>query len=338
MSKISDKLNIIDNAKNDIKTAIENKGVTVGNVGIQEYASKIDEMEVAKPVTKGIVINEYDNNGYITELTVVGMPVLPTYYFYVSNNSVFSQLIKVNLPNNTTEISSNSFYNNRKLKTINLPDGITKINTSAFYTCEALELTSLPNSITYIAYGAFQKCSNLALTKLPDDITTIESYTFDSCPKLALTELPNGITSILNNGFKGCSNMTLTKLPDALTTIGSYAFNGCTNLTITEVPSGVTNLQSYCFYGCSNITELTVKGNVTQIGTYVFYNCSKLTKLVFPNITSVPSLSSANAFTGSNPISSGTGYIYVPDVLVEDFKTATNWSTYASQIKGVSEL
>ena len=44
MSVISEKLNIINNAKNDIKTAIENKGVVVGDVSISDYASKINEI------------------------------------------------------------------------------------------------------------------------------------------------------------------------------------------------------------------------------------------------------------------------------------------------------
>ena len=34
----------------------------------------------------------------------------------------------------------------------------------------------------------------------------------------------------------------------------------------------------------------------------------------------------------------GTGYIYVQDNLVEQYKSATNWSTYADQIKPLSEL
>lgn len=44
MSVISEKLNIINNAKNDMKTAIENKGVNVGDVSISDYASKINEI------------------------------------------------------------------------------------------------------------------------------------------------------------------------------------------------------------------------------------------------------------------------------------------------------
>ena len=40
----------------------------------------------------------------------------------------------------------------------------------------------------------------------------------------------------------------------------------------------------------------------------------------------------------STPIANGTGYVYVPDDMVDTYKSATNWSTYASQIKGMSEL
>ena len=43
------------------------------------------------------------------------------------------------------------------------------------------------------------------------------------------------------------------------------------------------------------------------------------------------------AFNNSS-ISTRTGYIYVPDNLVDSYKTATNWSTYANQIKPISEL
>ena len=48
-------------------------------------------------------------------------------------------------------------------------------------------------------------------------------------------------------------------------------------------------------------------------------------------------LANTNAFTNT-PIESGTGYIYVLDELVDSYKSATNWSTYAEQIKPISEL
>ena len=48
------------------------------------------------------------------------------------------------------------------------------------------------------------------------------------------------------------------------------------------------------------------------------------------------SLDSTNAFTGT-PIASGTGYIYVPAVLIDSYKAATNWSTYAAQFRALED-
>jgi hypothetical protein len=39
----------------------------------------------------------------------------------------------------------------------------------------------------------------------------------------------------------------------------------------------------------------------------------------------------------STPIASGTGYIYVPAALVDSYKGATNWSTYAAQIRAIED-
>ena len=40
---------------------------------------------------------------------------------------------------------------------------------------------------------------------------------------------------------------------------------------------------------------------------------------------------------GGTLIASGTGYIYVPKALVDSYKSATNWTTYASQIRAIED-
>lgn len=227
-------------------------------------------------ITKGVIINSCDAEGYPTDISVVGMTEIPTRYFYY-----------------------------------------------AFYA------TSSGQS------GLFQKVG--ANLHLPSNLTEIGAYAFYRCQTLAITELPDSVTTIDGYAFDGDTELSLTKLPNNLKTLGDYVFRQCENITIKEVPIGVTKISAYAFRECKNITELTVQGAITSIGTYVFYGCSNLAKLVIPNVTSIPTLSNANALT-STPIASGTGYIYVPDSLVDSFKTATNWSTYANQIKGVSEL
>jgi hypothetical protein len=44
-------------------------------------------------------------------------------------------------------------------------------------------------------------------------------------------------------------------------------------------------------------------------------------------------LNNVNAFTNASNV-----IIYVPDALVNSYKSASNWSTYADRIKGLSEL
>ena len=105
-----------------------------------------------------------------------------------------------------------------------------------------------------------------------------------------------------------------------------------------NIPCKITKIGSYAFYTLTQLKELVFYGDITSIGTYAFRLCGRLTKIVFHDLTSVPSLGS-NAFQNM-PIGwlDEGAYVYVPDNLVESFKSATNWSAIASQIKGLSEL
>ena len=96
---------------------------------------------------------------------------------------------------------------------------------------------------------------------------------------------------------------------DVVTLIGDYAFYGCTALTTADFPVA------------------------TSIGSSAFQSCSNLTTLILRNTQKVVTLSSTTAFTGATNC-----IIYVPDDLVDDYKAASNWSTYADRIKGLSEL
>ena len=151
------------------------------------------------------------------------------------------------------------------------------------------------------------------------------------------TKLPDSLTSIGQYAFYNCTNLALTKLPEGLTNLRTNAFLNCTNLAITEIPEKITTFSSSVFQGCASLSEITCKGMISSFSSTLFKDCTNLVKLVLPNITKVPSLQNTSVFTGT-PIANGTGYIYVPDNFVEDFKVATNWSTYSNQIKPISEL
>ena len=98
----------------------------------------------------------------------------------------------------------------------------------------------------------------------------------------------------------------------------------------------MTSIGGSSFRLCVSLKTLDLP-KVTKInGVYTFRDSNLLKTLILRSET-ICTLSNTDAFFNS-PIAKGTGYIYVPDDLVESYKSATNWSTYADQIKAISEM
>ena len=105
--------------------------------------------------------------------------------------------------------------------------------------------------------------------------------------------------------------------------------------TITEYSNDrVTTIRPYAFYSCKQLTTADFP-NATIINPYTFDHCLTLTKLILRKNT-VCTLSNTNALTNT-PIASGTGYIYVPSALIDEYKAATNWVTYAAQFRALED-
>lgn len=182
----------------------------------------------------------------------------------------------------------------------------------------------------------FKQLVEGTITEVSDDsITTIRDYAFYGNTTLTTIDLPN-ITSLGNYVFYNCSALTSVDLPN-VTTIRDYVFYGCKNVTSVNLPNATT-IGPNVFYKCSSLTSVNLP-NVTSLSYGTFYNCSSLTTVILSLTTNVCTLSNTDAFKNT-PIANSTteGFIYVPDELVEDYKVATNWSTYASKIKPISEL
>lgn len=249
----------IQNAKYSIKTAIENKGVVVGDSTIDTYASKIDE------ITAGGSDLEINNCAYL--------------FYSGARVEQLYDILKI-CKNVTT--CEQMFYQ-------------FKVNN---YT--TLDLSNFDTSKVITMNNMFANASNITEINLTGKFKT------------------DNVTN-MQNMFRYCSNISNIDLSN---------FN----------TSKVTTMQ-WMFYSCVGLTELDLSNfdtsNVTN-NANMFYGCSKLEKLIINN-PNVFKMTSTNMLTNT-PIAKGTGYIYVPDDLVETYKTATNWSTYADQIKGMSEL
>ena len=125
------------------------------------------------------------------------------------------------------------------------------------------------------------------------------------------------------------SNLTAASFP-AATTVNTYAFSNCSNLETVDV-SATIEVKDYAFYYCSKLTRLELP-KVTKIGNYAFLKCSKLTTLVIGT-----DKDTVCTLGGTSAIPSSVTKIYVPYTLVDAYKTATNWSSYASKIAAYEE-
>jgi len=143
----------------------------------------------------------------------------------------------------------------------------------------------------------------------------------------------SGLTALPDYGFYQCSKLATVFLPE-VTRIGRNAFTQCAALPRVELPK-LTTIGNDAFSYCSNLQYADL-GQVTSLSSWTFTSCTKLSTLILRRTTLV-ALPQANAFS-SSAIANGTGYIYVADALVDQYKAAAGWAAFASQIKPISEL
>lgn len=139
------------------------------------------------------------------------------------------------------------------------------------------------------------------------------------------------ITSIGRYACAGWSALKTIDFPN-LVTVGNYAFNA-SGITRAVFPK-VTSIGTSSLYNCTSLTFVDLPV-VEEIDSQAFAYSSKLETVIIRS-TSVATLGNTNVFNNT-PIKSGTGYIYVPSSLVDSYKAASNWSTYAAQIRAIED-
>lgn len=120
---------------------------------------------------------------------------------------------------------------------------------------------------------------------------------------------------------------------NTITIIGRYGLAGCTKLTSVMLPA-VRITDGNSMVDCSELIKADFS-NLQNIRYLTFSRNKKLVTLIIRTQV-VTKLEKTTAFRDT-PIESGTGYVYVPSALVDSYKTATNWSTYANQIRAIED-
>ena len=241
------------------------------------------------------------------------------------------KLERIILPYSVTSVTSivNYTYN---LKRLIIPNNINSIPTLTYN--QALQEVVIPNnsSITRIPSNFVEDVRQLESINIPASVTQIGNNAFNYCYKLNEIELNSNITSIGNYSFGSCMCLKSINTLGSITQIPQYAFSSCKSLYDIEIPSTVTSIGQNAFNGCHSLSKITIPSNVTSIAAYAFSYCYGLREIHL-NPTTPPTLSNSNAFTGLN----GNCIIYVPrstnQTVLDAYKTASNWSTYASKMQ-----
>lgn len=200
--------------------------------------------------------------------------------------------------------------------------GQTSNNRRAFL--NSLKKIELGNNV-YINSYAFYLCTSLKTVVLPKNILQISNHAFDRCFSLYSLIVPNSNLQISNYAFTYCSSMNNIILPPTIS-INNNIFEFCQSINSVIIPTTINKL-TYTFSKCYALSGIIIPKQVTTLSS-AFYDCWSLRYCDFSKHTSVPTLSNTNAFS-SIP---SDCKIIVPDNLYDTWKTATNWSTYASKI------
>ena len=179
----------------------------------------------------------------------------------------------------------------------------------------------------YYAYLEDRKIGTLLST----EITKVRDYGLYKRESLMAIDLPKCI-NVGKKAFEECTALENVNLPECVN-VGIYAFADCKKLQNVNIPK-CTIIKNSTFQYC-NFKKIDLNF-VEKIEAYAFWNCTALECVKILNTETVCVLADTSAFKGTL-IVSGNGYIYVPDELIEQYKTATNWSAFANQIKPLSE-
>ena len=244
-----------------------------------------------------------DNVRKVASAVIATMTKIPDYAFYGKQGLAWRGKAVTNL-SHITEIGESGFYH-------------------AFWdsTLESAPVNLDFASLTHIKNKGFS--NNKYNTISAPLLTTLDDEAMQSNYDCDTLYLPSA-TSIGKSCFS-YSSFKEINLP-LVTTLKENEFNFCKYLEKIDLAS-LVDIQSPSYHSpfsyCNKLTALILRSNT-------------LVKLAdkdgLVNYITGTETPLSPAYTGNNP-----GYIYVPKALIEEYRTATNWTVFADKFRAIED-
>ena len=259
----------------------------------------------------------------------------------VIGNKMFQScgnLVRITLPNTTTQINDYAFYKMRELKEVRMPNTVTSIGSYAFYGCESLSGITLPNQLELLGASVFYSCHSLRSVILPEGLKSINNNTFYYCKLQSLT-IPKSVTSIGTGVFYGCAlgEVIITDLSAWCNVSISNSFHSnpfryatkviCNGKEVGElvIPNDVVTIRDRVFLNCTTLTSIRINDNVKSIGASTFDGCSNVTDIYVYSMEP-PTIQS----TTFNYELTLTATLHVPKGFKNNFWLADYWGQFTT--------
>ena len=212
-----------------------------------------------------------------------------------------------------------TYYRRYRIYRVEIGNDVSSLGTYSFHACPNLEYITIPNTCSLSSTNIFDSCSRLKAIVIPSST----GKGFASCGSLRMISLPKNSESTI---YTSCSSIEKLALQ-----AGGIDLNGGNRCTRIALHNNLTSLGLRAIQNNYNLSSITVPSSVTSIGQQVWNACYILQEIHFKP-TTPPTLASTNAFDGIP----STCVFYVPasenHTVLEAYKTATNWSTFASRM------
>lgn len=285
-----------------------------------------------------------------------------------------SPLLEYSVMDGVEEIGGDVFINNTALTKMTIPASVKKISTTAFYNTNIEEFIVDDGNETFAsADGALYMKDKKSLVLYPKNRKTV-SLTEECetllersflCSEIRFFVIPDGIKKISRLAFEA-SYITALTIPDSVETIedetfykagllNKFVLNGNHEHFYTDGRALFTidgeRLVAYCIGNTDYVYR--VPDGVKEMGTASVYMADHLKKITFPS--SLEKLNDAALrgsdvvvveFLGNTPcemlstsieLRNNNITFFVPDAVVDTYKSATGWEIYTELINPISE-